>query len=102
MSFSGGAGTLNITVSPTTAAQPTPPAPVPAAPLAITGPMPGFHAAPAAAAAPSDNHFSQKWGDPLNADLYDSDTMRARFDYYYDSSRGNEQGGIGFSLTFKN
>ena len=43
-----------------------------------------------------------KWGDPLSTNLLDSDSVRAGFHYYAGSSEGGSQGGVGFSLTFKN
>lgn len=46
----------------------------------------------------------EKWGDPLDTDLFDSGTMRARVNYYFGNGngQGSGQGGVGISLTFPN
>ena len=43
-----------------------------------------------------------KWGDPLSTKLLDSDDLQAGFHYYAGSSQGGDQGGVSFTLTFKN
>jgi hypothetical protein len=76
-----------------------------AAPAFLTGnPVYGTRAsATAATSTNSDgNRMDEKWGDPLNNDLYDSGSTHARLNYYYNSSAIGNQGGIGFSLTFDN
>ncbi len=42
----------------------------------------------------------QKWGDPLSAGLYDSDSVHAGLNYYYSSGRDGSEGAVGFSVTF--
>ena len=44
----------------------------------------------------------EKWGDPLSAKLVDTDRVQAGFHYYAGSGWNGSQGGVGFSLTFKN
>ncbi len=98
-----------ISVSPSTASS------VPAssiiAPVSGPAPLTGFSTyqpasrSAGAGSAPSSadsRGVDEKWGDPLNAGIYDSDSMHAGFSYYYGNSQGASQGGIGFSLTFKN
>ena len=46
--------------------------------------------------------LDEKWGDPLNTKLFDSDTVHAGLNYYYGSGLGGSQGGVGFSLHIDN
>ncbi len=60
--------------------------------------------APAANADSSSNSrgLDEKWGDPLNTRLFDSDKVHAGLNYYYGSGLGGSQGGVGFSLHIDN
>ena len=44
----------------------------------------------------------EKWGDPLSTKLVNTDRVQAGFNYYAGSGWNGSQGGVGFSLTFKN
>jgi hypothetical protein len=62
-----------------------------------------FTAPSANADSPSDRSgLDEKWGDPLNTKLFDSDTVHAGLNYYYGSGLGGTQGGVGFSLHIDN
>ena len=85
----------------------------PLAPASSATPSPGgavisgtpILAAPSfgSATSNSDQHGPDaRWGDPLSTKLFDSDSVQAGFRYYAGSSEGGSQGGVGFSLTFKN
>jgi hypothetical protein len=70
-----------------------------------------FSYSPAAPTAPSITSNSsatvnggsdQKWGDPMNAELFNGKNFHARLNYYAGSGNGQTQTGVGITLSFPN
>ncbi len=78
----------------------TPPS-LTAAPISPPGTNP-FPSVTSDAPAQVEHSSGQNWGQPLGADLYDSDSVHARLNYYYNNDQTSPQQGVGFSLTFPN
>ena len=113
LTVGSGSGTLMLQGTNTSAGAPPPgptagatsdPASAPANGGGVISP-PGTNPFPSVSAdvAPEAAHSSgQNWGQPLGADIYDSDTVHARLNYYYNNDQTSPQQGVGFSLTFPN
>jgi hypothetical protein len=107
--FTGASGpTGGTTASAGTPATPVGMPAVAAGPSSITSPMsaaPPRLATSIASASASDasNGTGQTWGTPLNTGLYDNGDLHAGFNAYYSAgAAGSNQGGVIFSLTFRN
>ena len=108
-----GAGQVTIVGSSGSASTPAPAAPaaastsVPsaAAPVYVgsfLSPRPVMTITQPSAASPESHGPDEKWGDPINADLFETDSVHAKLDYYAGSGNGGTQAGVGITLSFPN
>jgi hypothetical protein len=94
---SGGGGDVSALI-PTV----TPMSPAPAGSAILPFTVGNSFSAPNSDSSSDSRGLDEKWGDPLNTKLFDSDTVHAGLNYYYGSGLGGTQGGVGFSLHIDN
>ena len=98
----GGTYTGQLTGTGTSNAPAAPAASAPANVGSFLSPRPVLTIAQPSTPSPENRGPDAKWGDPINADLFDADGVHAKLDYYAGSGNGGTETGVGITFSFPN
>ena len=98
----GGTYTGQLTGTGTSSAPAAPAASAPAYVGSFLSPRPVLTIAQPSTPSPENRGPDAKWGDPINADLFEADGVHAKLDYYAGSGNGGTETSVGITFSIKN